>query len=246
MRIALLSDIHGNREAFSACLAHLARHPVDRIIFTGDVVGYGADPAWCLDTVMSLCGEGAVALLGNHDEGVLKHDCDMNAMARQAIEWTRMQMSEAHRAFIGAMPVSLEEGEVLYVHASAAAPLAWHYITNRLEANACLRHTSRRVTICGHVHRPCYFHAVDGRPIEEYVPPAEMPVPLLRARRWVVVLGSVGQPRDGNPAAAYSVFDSAQGRITMHRIPYNVEGAARKILAAGLPAKLAERLYKGA
>lgn len=245
MRTALLSDIHGNREALAACLAHIERNPVDRIMFTGDIVGYGADPVWCLETVMRHCDRGAISLLGNHDEAVTRLDCDMNALARTAIEWTRTQLNAEHRAFIDAMPILVEEGETLFVHSSAASPRAWHYITNKREADASLRYTKKRVTICGHVHRPCFFHAMDGRPIEEFVPPHGVPIPLLRARRWVLVLGSVGQPRDGIPAAAYSVFDSAQGRITMHRVAYDMETAARKIRAAGLPAKLADRLYTG-
>ena len=246
MRIALLSDIHGNREALAACLAHLQRNPVDRIIFMGDVVGYGADPAWCLETVMKLCGTGASALLGNHDEAVFKLDCDMNAAAKAAIEWTRTRMTAEHRAFLERMPTLMEEGEIMYVHASAAQPREWHYMIKERDADICLRYTDKRIVFCGHVHRPKYFHAMDKRPIEAFTPPAGVPIPLLRQRRWVLVLGSVGQPRDHNPAAAYSVFDAAQGRVTMHRVAYDIDTAARKIREAGLPPLLAERLYTGA
>ena len=246
MRIALLSDIHGNREALAACLAHLQRNPVDRIIFMGDVVGYGADPAWCLETVMKLCGTGASALLGNHDEAVFKLDCDMNAAAKAAIEWTRARLNAEHRAFLERMPTLMEEGDVMYVHASAAQPREWHYMIKERDADICLRYTDKRIVFCGHVHRPKYFHAMDKRPIEAFTPPAGVPIPLLRQRRWVLVLGSVGQPRDHNPAAAYSVFDAAQGRVTMHRVAYDIDTAARKIREAGLPPLLAERLYTGA
>lgn len=245
MRTALISDIHGNREALAACLAHIQRNPVDRIIFMGDVVGYGADPVWCLEAVMSHCEKGAVALLGNHDEAVFKAQPDMNAAALQAIEWTRTRMSDAHTAFLKEMPLLKEEGEILYVHASAAGPHTWPYVIHTRDADACMRYTTRRVTICGHVHRPQFFHAPDGRPIEAFTPPPGIGMPLLKGRRWVVVLGSTGQPRDGNPAAAYSVLDSETGKITMYRIPYDVESAARKIRAAGLPPRLADRLFTG-
>lgn len=247
MRTALLSDIHGNREALAACLAHIARNPVDRIIFMGDIVGYGADPEWCLETVMKLCADGeARALLGNHDEAVFRSDPDMNAAARAAIEWTKTRLAERHTRFLRDIPILIEEGEVMYVHASAAQPREWHYMVKERDADICLRYTDKRVVICGHVHRPQYFHAMDRRPIEAFTPPSGVPIPLLRQRRWVIVLGSVGQPRDHNPAAAYSVFDAAQGRIVMHRIAYDIDTAARKIRDAGLPPSLAERLYTGA
>lgn len=245
MRTALLSDIHGNREALAACLAHIARNPVDRIMFMGDIVGYGADPVWCLETVMKHCENGATALLGNHDEAVFKLDCDMNASALAAIEWTRRQMSPEHKTFLEDLPILKEEGETLFVHASAAGPRTWPYIQHARDADVCMRYTSRRVTICGHVHRPQFFHAPDGRPVESFTPPPGIPMPLLKGRRWVIVLGSVGQPRDGNPAAAYSVFDAEQGRVTMHRVAYDIESAAKKIRAAGLPSRLADRLYTG-
>lgn len=246
MRTALLSDIHGNREAFAACLAHIQRHPVDRIIFMGDIVGYGADPAWCLDTVRTLCESDAQSILGNHDEAVFRQNPDMNEAARAAILWTRTQLGDHHRQFLEQMPLLIEEGEVMFVHSSAAQPREWHYMLKDRDADICLRYTDKRIVMCGHVHRPQYFHAMDRRPIEAFTPPANVPVPLLRQRRWVCVLGSVGQPRDHNPAAAYSVFDSAQGRLVMHRVPYDVDTAARKIRAAGLPPNLAERLYTGA
>lgn len=246
MRTALLSDIHGNKEALVACMQHIARNPVDRIIFMGDIVGYGADPAFCLDTVMTLCVEGvARAVLGNHDEAVFKPSEDMNAAARTAIDWTRQQLGALHQDYLKSLPFSIEEGEYMFVHASAAAPDKWPYITKDRDADICLRYTTKRVVICGHVHRPQYFHGMDRKPLEAFVPPANVPVPLLKMRRWVVVLGSVGQPRDHNPAAAYSVLDSAQGRIVMHRVPYDIDSAAQKIRSAGLPPALAERLYTG-
>ena len=245
MRTALLSDIHGNREALSACLSHIDRVGADRLMFMGDMIGYGADPEWCLETAMKRCDQGAVALLGNHDEAVMKPSEDMNGAAKAAIDWTRRRLSAEHLKFIGERPILKEEGEVLYVHASAAAPHAWPYIQTARDADDSLSFTSRRITVCGHVHVPRYFHAPEGRRSEGFTPTPGVPLPLLRQRRWVIVLGSVGQPRDGNPAAAYSIIDTAQGRITLHRVPYNIDGAAQKIRAAGLPPMLADRLYKG-
>lgn len=245
MRTALLSDIHGNREALAACLAHIDKSGVDRIMFLGDIIGYGADPEWCLEAVMKRCDQGAIALLGNHDEAALKPSEDMNGMARAAMDWTRRRLSSDHLKFIEERPILKEEGDVLYVHASAAAPHSWLYIQTPRDAENSLSFTTRRITICGHVHVPRYFHALPAKPCESYTPTAGVPMPLLRQRRWVIVLGAVGQPRDGNPAAAYSIIDTAQGHVTLHRVPYNIEGAAQKIRAAGLPVALADRLFKG-
>jgi len=245
MKTALFADIHGNREALAACLAHARRHPFDRMMFLGDMVGYGADPAWCVDTVREAVARGSVALLGNHDEAVSGADPDMNQDALAAIEWTRSRLDGDQKHFLRNLSLLVEEGDTMFVHSSAAAPHAWNYITSPRDADACLRYTTRRIVICGHVHRPQVFHAMDRRPIEAFTPMHGAPIPLLRQRRWVAVLGSVGQPRDGNPAAAYAIFDSVQGTLTQYRVAYDTDAAARKIRAAGLPERLASRLYAG-
>lgn len=245
MKTALFADIHGNREAFAACLAHVKRHPFDRMMVLGDIVGYGADPSWCVDTVREITGQGGLALLGNHDEAVAEAHPDMNQDALAAIEWTRRQLDDGQRHFLRNLPLLTEEGETLFVHSSAAAPHAWNYITGPRDADACLRYTTRRIVICGHVHRPQIFHAMDRRPIEAFAPAHGAPIPLLRQRRWVAVLGSVGQPRDGNPAAAYAIFDSVQSTLTLYRVAYDIDAAAQKIRAAGLPERLASRLFAG-
>lgn len=245
MRIAIFSDIHANREAFEACLAHNARSPAERMVFLGDIVGYGADPEWCINVVREYCSRGALALLGNHDEAIFRRDPDMNEAAMAAIRWTRDRLEEEQANFLRALPMTHEEGEYLFVHASAAAPAHWNYVTQPRDAEKSLRYTQRRVTVCGHTHQPKFFHALPGRPAEIHIPRHGEPTPLLRQRRWVAVIGSVGQPRDGNPAAAYAVLDPGQGVLTQYRVPYDTNSAARKILAAGLPARLADRLHTG-
>src|ERR671916_38167 len=122
MLIALLTDIHGNREAFEACLAHARFLKAERLILLGDYVGYGADPVWVVDTVMELVEQGAVALLGNHDAAVEGSDADMNGLARAAIAWTRTKLGRDHRAFLSELPLVHEEGDTLYVHANGLAP----------------------------------------------------------------------------------------------------------------------------
>ena len=245
MRIALMSDIHGNREAFEACLAHARRSQVQRIVFLGDYVGYGADPVWVVETVRARVAAGAVALLGNHDAAALGSDDDMNADARTAIRWTRTHLDGAACAFLAALPLTHRESERLYVHANAWAPIEWGYILGPVEAERSLRRTDARVTLCGHVHAPALYAMAPARPACGYTPVCGVDVPLLPTRRWLAVVGAVGQPRDGNPAACYALFDDARQTLTIIRVPYDVEAAAQKIEAAGLPPRLAARLRLG-
>src|SRR5512143_620069 len=126
--IALLADIHGNREALTACLADAERRNTERYVFLGDLVGYGADPGWVVDRVTEYAGRGALAVLGNHDSAATGADESMNDTAQQAIEWTRRQLSAAQRGFLENLPLSIADGPRLYVHASANQPRAWHYV----------------------------------------------------------------------------------------------------------------------
>jgi diadenosine tetraphosphatase ApaH/serine/threonine PP2A family protein phosphatase len=245
MLIALMSDIHANREAFSACLAHAARYPVDRYVFLGDYVGYGADPGWAVDTVMDHVERGAVAILGNHDEAISAARVQMNEIALAAIEWTRDRLDAGQREFLAGLPLTMEEADRLYVHASAWAPAAWHYVMDAYEARQSLAATARRVTFCGHVHVPELYHLGAAAKIGAFTPVAGVDIPLLRRRRWLAVMGAVGQPRDGLPAACYAVLDEQESTLTYVRVPYDIARAAAKIRAAGLPPILAARLEQG-
>jgi predicted phosphodiesterase len=135
MRIAFFSDIHANREALTACLDHAGRNGVDRYVFLGDYVGYGADPVFAIEAVMAHVEHGAIAILGNHDAAVLAPDRGMNEAAFAAMEWTRVRLDASHSDFIRGLPLSSEDGGRLYVHASAYAPGAWHYVTDRHAAS---------------------------------------------------------------------------------------------------------------
>jgi diadenosine tetraphosphatase ApaH/serine/threonine PP2A family protein phosphatase len=243
MLIALLADIHGNREALQACLADAERAGAERHVFLGDLVGYGADPAWVVDRVTAMVEAGAVALLGNHDAAVLVPSRNMNAAAAAAIAWTRTRLSAAQRAFLGRLPLAIEDGERLYVHASADAPDTWTYVLGPLEAFDSLQATRHRLTFCGHTHIPALFE--EGARLPAHRVPGKTPIRLLKKDRWLAVLGAVGQPRDRNPAACYGLLDDAHDTLTYVRVPYDVERAAHKILEAGLPEFLAERLTMG-
>jgi diadenosine tetraphosphatase ApaH/serine/threonine PP2A family protein phosphatase len=245
MLTALLTDIHGNREALDACLADARERGAERYGFLGDYVGYGADPAYAVDTVARMVAEGAVALLGNHDEAVFGSTERMNALAAAAIEWTREHLDDAHVTFLRERPLSIEEGDRLFVHASAYAPRAWAYVTDRLEAARSMAATSCRMTFCGHVHVPAVFHTAPGRAISQAVPVADVSIDLSPEGRWLAVIGAVGQPRDDDPRACYVLLDEERNTLTYVRVPYDIDAAAAKILRAGLPAPLARRLYFG-
>ncbi|SHI89415.1 Predicted phosphodiesterase [Roseomonas rosea] len=243
--IAFLSDIHGNREALSACLDHADRAGATRFVFLGDYVGYGADPAWCLRTVMARMADGAVAILGNHDQAVFARGNRMTGRAAAAIDWTRAQLSPDAAAFLQTLPLEHAEEDRLYVHADASSPEDWRYVLGAEEARRSLEATPARVTICGHVHVPRLFGLTATDKCTAFAPAHDTPVPLQRPRRWLAVMGSVGQPRDGDPAACYGLLNPGTAELRWMRVPYDVEAAAAKIRRAGLPGSLADRLFTG-
>jgi diadenosine tetraphosphatase ApaH/serine/threonine PP2A family protein phosphatase len=243
--IAVLSDIHANREAFEACLAAIEGAGADRIVILGDIVGYGADPEWCVEKTCELLAEGTVVIRGNHDQAASQMSRSMTETAQLAIEWTRNQLDVGARAFLGGLPMQVEEDDRLYVHADASAPANWNYV---LDADSVRRHlaaSSARVSFCGHTHRPALHCLSAASKVTCFTPNASEPIPLSPQRKWLAVMGSVGQPRDGNPAAAFGLYDTETREIRFVRVPYDVETAAGKVRAAGLPASLAERLLKG-
>ena len=246
MRIGFFADIHANREAMEACLSHAQHQCIDRYVFLGDLIGYGADPGWVLDTVMRFHESGAVVVLGNHDEAIVREpDKRMHDDARYAIEWTLSHIDAAQANFLAGLPLTAEISDCLYVHASAWNPQRWEYITTSLQAKQSFAATPCRYTFCGHMHESALYHQSATGRIEVFKPVADIGIPLSTHRRWLVVLGSVGQPRDGNPAACYAIYDSARNVLTVFRVPFDAVSAARKIREAGLPEWLGARLERG-
>jgi len=165
--------------------------------------------------------------------------------ARAAIDWTRRQLDDAQRKFLERLPASIEEQGRLYVHASAHEPLQWHYILEAADARQSFAAAAAHQTFCGHVHVPALYQLAETGNIFEVTPPAAKAIPLLQTRRWLAVLGAVGQPRDRNPAACYGLLDERHNTLTYVRVAYDVGSAARKIREAGLPPMLAARLAQG-
>jgi diadenosine tetraphosphatase ApaH/serine/threonine PP2A family protein phosphatase len=245
MRLALFSDIHANRQAFSACLDFARAKGAERIVCLGDYVGYGADPEWTVDAVMRLVDDGAIAVRGNHDQAIGTLSESMNAEAQAAIEWTRGRLSAAQRRFLAELPLMRQDDDRLYVHSEASQPAKWRYVQNTSDAARSLLATSAHVTFCGHIHQPALYSMSSAAKMTSFVPTSGVPVQLLGGRSWLAVVGSVGQPRDGDPAASFAMFDTQTKEITYCRVAYDVETAAGRIRENGLPLWLADRLSAG-
>lgn len=241
----MLADIHANRQAFDAVLEHARRMGAQRFALLGDLVGYGGDPGYIIDQTMRLMQAGAAIVRGNHDEMQDRPGADMTKMAAGAAAWTRSSLSATQRAFLNALPLTLKEDDRLYVHGDATAPERWRYVTDADAAAKSLAATSARIVFCGHVHKAAIYGLAPGGRVNPFLPTRGQAAPLLKQRRWHVVLGSVGQPRDGDPTASYALYDTTTSEIAFHRVAYDVEAAATAIRAAGLPDGLAERLYRG-
>ncbi len=244
MIFALLSDIHANLEALQTCIKHAHENEAERFAFLGDFVGYGSDATRVVSIIMQYAAEGAIVVKGNHDEALERGGSYMNQMVRESIDWARAQLSADQRAFLSGLPLRVSEARMCLVHASAAAPERWTYIDSPGAALRSVRAGGAPYTFSGHVHDQLLFAEVEQR-TAQYRPIPASPIPVGSHRRWLGLVGSVGQPRDGRPAAAYALFDDRSERMTFHRVPYDHHAAAEKIRKAGLSAALAHRVEKG-
>jgi diadenosine tetraphosphatase ApaH/serine/threonine PP2A family protein phosphatase len=243
--IALFADVHSNLEALDACLKHARESGARRFAFLGDLVGYGADPEAVVGLISQFVTEGALAVKGNHDEAIERRSGYMNDAAQAAIEWSRQALSGESRAFLASLPLILREGTMCLVHASAAAPERWEYVDSPSAAQKSADAALAPHTFSGHVHRQAlYFESSQGG-MTEFRPVPGTSIPVRAGRRWLALVGSVGQPRDNSPAAAYALFDVDRQSITFCRVAYDHLAAARKIRAVGLPEQLAYRVEHG-
>jgi diadenosine tetraphosphatase ApaH/serine/threonine PP2A family protein phosphatase len=246
VKLALFADIHSNLEALTACLAHAKVLGAQRFAFLGDLVGYGADPVAVLELIEQHAHDGAVVVLGNHDAAALGRPVrGLNASAQAAITWTQGQLGERQRMFLAGLPLTVREENILFVHASAAAPERWTYVTGARQAAQSMRAASASLVFCGHVHEQrLYYMGATGQPMP-FRPVPGTPIPTGKHRQWLAIVGSAGQPRDRNNAACWALADLARARLTFFRIAYDHSSAADKIRSAGLPERLASRLERG-
>jgi len=169
----------------------------------------------------------------------------MRPDARFVVDWTRSRLTAEQVTFLAELPLTCESGEILFVHANAFQPAGWEYIQGRLEATRSLHATRQRITICGHMHEPRLFHLSLVGKAGEFIPVAGEPIPLFAPRRWLAIPGAAGQPRDGDPAACYALYDDTTLQLTFLRVPYDHETTGAKIREAQLPQSLATRLADG-
>ena len=243
MRIAVLSDIHANLPALEAVASDLP--PVDQVWVLGDTVGYGPQPNEVVTTLQAM---GARSVLGNHD-GAAIGAVDANQFnpdARRAIEWTAEVVDANARAYMAALPEVRRDGDLTAVHGSPRDPI-WEYITSIGIAAANLEHFDSRLCLFGHTHVPIAYRAVDGTVEAVHGMPGERVQ--LGAARTLINPGSVGQPRDGLPDAAYAILDTSPNASTdsveFRRVRYDIDRTQRLMREVGLPPRLAERLSFG-
>lgn len=220
---------------------------VNRMVFLGDLVGYNADPVALIERIADLVeSKNAIALLGNHDEAIFKDSRNqMNAHANAAIEWTKAQLNDSHVQFLKNLPLILHEENICFVHASAHNPANWNYVTDSMSAWRCAQNSGKSYTFVGHAHEQALFYQSAVGKLIRFSPRPGDEIPVLRHRQWVGVVGSLGQPRDGNPEACFAVFEPGTEVLTFHRVPYDHFSAADKVRRAGLPEELANRLITG-
>ena len=238
-RIALFGDIHANLEALETVLADAREQGCNQFICMGDVVGYNADPAACLEMVRSM---DCPVVKGNHDEDASgTHSLEsMNPVAATALEWTRRQLSEEQRTWLRRLRMVRQVSDFTVVHSTLDQPANWNYVTNRFDAMSNFSYQFTSVCFHGHTHVPRVYLKNDK--VEEI--PAES-VFIEAGSKYFINVGSVGQPRDGDWRACYAIYDLAHRIVVFRRLEYDLATTQRKILAAGLPEMLAHRLAEG-
>lgn len=247
MKIAVFSDIHGNLEALKAVLADAKERGYDRLVCLGDVVGYGADPEECVEVIrreVFVDGSGESVVKGNHDDAVAGGDDSyFNPDAKRAVGWTREHLSEGSLQWLSALPYEKRHSGILLVHASPFDPGEWNYVVTMSEAWNAFESFGERIAFIGHSHVP-FTVGIDSAQSSLHVETHEHVI-LKPGWRYLTNVGSVGQPRDGDPRASYVQYDDEEMTLDRIRVEYDIDAAASKIHEAGLPAFLADRLFKG-
>lgn len=244
MKYGIFGDIHGNLEALEAVLGDMEAQGVTHPMCIGDLVGYGANPAECLEVVRALA---CPVVRGNHDEWVTqrKSPASFSEDAQKALDYTRGKLNPTQLNYLRRLPYVKVDESMTLVHATLDGPENWGYVSTRLEAETSFLYQKTSLCFLGHTHRPAVFikdHEV--RPIEFRrvdVHPERLKV----SRKFLFNVGSVGQPRDGDWRAAYAVYDPKSEIVELRRLNYDIDRAAQKIIKAGLPESLSKRLFKG-
>jgi diadenosine tetraphosphatase ApaH/serine/threonine PP2A family protein phosphatase len=240
MRYAILSDVHSNIEALEAVLRNVDKRKVKDVLFLGDAVGYGPNPNECIELLIARC---KILLAGNHDWGVLGFtDINyFNEYARAAIEWTKQMITEGNRKTLRSLSVKKEsnkEGMTL-VHSTPKEPEEWHYLLTLWDAEINFHYFDNKFCFLGHSHYPFVIEKLPSGELVAYKEAAVMG----KTERYIMSVGSVGQPRDGDPRACYAIVNDEKMEII--RVPYDIEAVQKKMIKEGLPLFLSERLSRG-
>jgi len=232
MRLAIISDIHSNFEALTKTLDLISQLSVDETICLGDIVGYGANPNECVEMVRQHC---PIVIRGNHDSAVVNIEITENFtdLARSALFWTRKQLQREHVEFLRTLPIQCSRQNILFVHATPDNPESWDYVFNEWDVQPLFQTFREKICFLGHSHVPGIY---SDRGIERSITPDG---------QYIINVGSVGQPRDGNPQLSFGILDTQVWTYQNVRSSYDVETAARKIVDANLPPALARRLFVG-
>jgi len=239
---AVFADVHANLEALQAVLADMDAQAVSQRVCLGDIVGYAANPAQCLELVRGL---GCPVVKGNHDDAAAG-DSDLDEMrdvAQRGIEFARQKLSTAQRAYLADLPLTLSSGNSEFVHASLNDPGEWRYIMREPEARDHFAAQTQPLCFCGHTHVPMVWHLSNTGNIKTWRGHGRIELPA--GGKTLVNVGSVGQPRDLQPAACYAICDAQAGWVEFRRVEYDIAKARRKILRAKLPRYAAQRLSLG-
>lgn len=243
MRIAVISDIHGNLEALEATLDRLSQESIDKIVSLGDIVGYGVDPNACVELVRKSCH---VSLIGNHDRAALGQlDISyFNPYAKKSVVWTGEMLSEQNRDYIDGLPTMVIDDElsICFVHSTPLKPEEWNYIFTVYDARVNFNFFSEWICFIGHSHQPVYI--LMNKKGEIYVHGSAR-LPVDKSLRYIINVGSVGQPRDGNPSSSCVIYDTESRLVELMRTPYNIELTQLKMHKAEIHPFLVERLTYG-
>lgn len=241
MRYGIFSDIHSNLEAFEAVIAAYKKEAIDKYLCVGDVVGYAANPKECLAEVRQIA---AATVAGNHDWAAVElfPDNYFNPVAKIAITWTRQNLSESESNFLKSLPLLFQNADLTLVHGTLNNPEEFSYLFSSSLAEETFKLLTTPVCFVGHTHIPGMF-VQDKNGAIRYLRQAILDI--LPENRYIINVGSVGQPRDANPKAAYCVFDTHKRQVCIKRVTYSMSDTVKKIDAAGLPRFLADRLLWG-
>lgn len=239
MRYAVIADIHANLDALQVVQKDIQDQRCTHVVCLGDVVGYGADPKACLDIVRAM---NVPTVKGNHDEYIGGDDNPegFNDAAAEAVAWSRAQLTDADRQWLRDLKYFRLVTNFTIVHATLDGPSRWGYVFDKLEAAASFTYQNTQVCFFGHTHHPMAFVRDSMVKVGLYTKLKVEP-----GKRYFVNVGSVGQPRDGDARAAYAIYDVPQQMIELRRVAYDIPNQQRKIRAAGLPDRLADRLALG-